>query len=57
MAGHIFYSFLVPVDGYIAAALPGPEEALHRHFNAVQERMQARLLPKASWTQTKPSPT
>jgi hypothetical protein len=35
MAGHIFYSFVLPVDGYIAAALPGLEEALHRRFNEV----------------------
>jgi dihydrofolate reductase len=44
MAGHIFYAFAVSVDGYIASAhsggigLPVPEEALHRHFNEVQER-------------------
>lgn len=44
MAGHIFYSLAVSVDGYIASAqggdigLPVPEEALHRHFNEVQER-------------------
>lgn len=43
MAGHIFYGFAVSVDGYIANAqgdigLPVPEEALHRHFNEVQER-------------------
>jgi len=45
MAGHIFYGFAVSVDGYIASAqqggdigLPVPEEALHRHFNALQER-------------------
>jgi dihydrofolate reductase len=44
MAGHIYYSFAVSVDGYIASAqagdigLPVPEEALHRHFNEMQER-------------------
>lgn len=43
MAAHIFYGFAVSVDGYIASArgdigLPVPEEALHRHFNEVQER-------------------
>ena len=44
MAGHIFYSFAVSVDGYIASArggeigLPVPEAALHRHFNEGQER-------------------
>jgi dihydrofolate reductase len=44
MAGHIFYAFAVSVDGYIASpqgggvGLPVPEEALHRHFNEVQER-------------------
>lgn len=43
MAGHIFYGFAVSVDGYIASAqgdigLPVPEEALHRHFNEMQER-------------------
>ena len=43
MAGHIFYGFAVSVDGYIANAqgdigLPVPEEALHRHFNEMQER-------------------
>lgn len=43
MAGHIFYSFAVSVDGYIASAtgdigLPVPEEALHRHFNEGQAR-------------------
>lgn len=44
MAGHIFYGFAVSVDGYIASAqrsdigLPMPEEALHRHFNELQER-------------------
>ncbi len=44
MAGHISYGFAVSVDGYIARAqggdigLPVPEEALHRHFNEVQER-------------------
>ena len=43
MAGHIYYSFAVSVDGFIASAkegigLPVPEEALHRHFNEVQER-------------------
>jgi dihydrofolate reductase len=44
MSGHIFYAFAVSADGYIASAeggeigLPVPEEALHRHFNEVQER-------------------
>jgi len=44
MAGHIVYSFAVSVDGYIASppggtvGLPVPEDALHRHFNEVQER-------------------
>ena len=43
MAGHIFYGFVVSVDGYIANAqgdigLPVPQEALHRHFNVMQER-------------------
>src|SRR5688572_16855635 len=43
MAGHIFYGYAVSVDGYISSAqgdigLPVPEEALHRHFNEVQER-------------------
>lgn len=44
MAGHIYYSFAVSVDGYIASAqrggvgLPIPEEALHRHFNEAQAR-------------------
>ncbi|NOU34255.1 MAG: dihydrofolate reductase [Polyangiaceae bacterium] len=43
MAGHIFYSFAVSVDGYIAnekgdIGLPVPEEALHRHFNEGQAR-------------------
>ena len=44
MTAHIFYSFAVSVDGYIASAqrgeigLPVPEEALHRHFNEMQER-------------------
>src|SRR5262245_47666780 len=44
MAGHIFYGFAVSVDGYIARGdggdigLPVPEEALHRHFNEMQER-------------------
>lgn len=44
MAGHIYYGFAVSVDGYIARApggeigLPVPEEALHRHFNAMQQR-------------------
>ena len=44
MAGHIFYGFMVSADGYIAGAqggeigLPVPEEALHRHFNDMQER-------------------
>ena len=43
-AGHIFYGYAVSVDGYIASAqggdigLPVPEEALHRHFNEMQER-------------------
>jgi len=46
MAGHVFYSFAVSVDGYIASpkgggdiGLPVPEEALHRHFNEVQKRV------------------
>jgi dihydrofolate reductase len=43
MAGHLFYSFAVSVDGYVASAegdigLPVPEEALHRYFNEGQER-------------------
>lgn len=44
MAGRISYAFMVSVDGYIAGArgddigLPVPEEALHRHFNQMQER-------------------
>lgn len=44
MAGHIVYGFAVSADGYIASAqageigLPMPGEALHRHFNEVQER-------------------
>jgi len=43
MAGHIFYGFAVSVDGYIANAhgdigLPVPEEALHRHFNEMQQQ-------------------
>lgn len=43
MAGQIIYGFAVSVDGYIANAqgdigLPVPQEALHRHFNAMQER-------------------
>ena len=43
MAGHIVYGLAVSVDGYIANAqgdigLPVPEEALHRHFNEMQER-------------------
>ena len=43
MAGLIFYGFAVSVDGYIGNAqgnvgLPVPEEALHRHFNQMQER-------------------
>ena len=43
MAGHLFYSFAVSVDGYIASpkgdiGLPVPEEALHRYFNEGQER-------------------
>jgi dihydrofolate reductase len=44
MAGHTCYAFMVSVDGYIASAqgsaigLPMPEEALHRHFNEVQQR-------------------
>src|ERR1041384_587053 len=44
MAGHIVYGFAVSVDGYIASprggeiGLPVPEEALHRHFNELQER-------------------
>jgi dihydrofolate reductase len=45
MAGHIVYSFMVSVDGYIASThagdigLPVPEEALHRHFNEMQKRV------------------
>jgi dihydrofolate reductase len=44
MAGQIVYGFAVSVDGYIASpqgggiGLPMPEEALHRHFNEMQER-------------------
>jgi dihydrofolate reductase len=44
MTGRISYSLAVSVDGYIASAdrggigLPLPEEALHRHFNEMQER-------------------
>jgi dihydrofolate reductase len=43
MAAHVVYGFAVSADGYIANAqgdigLPVPEEALHRHFNEVQER-------------------
>lgn len=44
MAGHIFYAFMVSVDGYIAGppsnhiGLPKPNEALHIHFNELQER-------------------
>ncbi|HEY6557875.1 MAG TPA: dihydrofolate reductase family protein [Polyangiaceae bacterium] len=48
MAGYIFYAFAVSVDGYIANShgdigLPVPEEALHRHFNAAQERIALNL--------------
>jgi dihydrofolate reductase len=49
MAGHILYALAVSVDGYIARAqggdigLPVPEEALHRHFNRMQERMALNL--------------
>jgi dihydrofolate reductase len=44
MAGHIFYGYTVSVDGYIAGrqggdiGLPMPEEALHLHFNEMQQR-------------------
>jgi dihydrofolate reductase len=43
MTAHLFYSFAVSVDGYIANAqgdigLPVPEEALHRYFNEGQKR-------------------
>ena len=44
MAGHISYSLMVSTDGYMSSGrrdgvgLPIPEEALHRHFNAIQER-------------------
>ena len=43
MPGHIVYAFTVSVDGYIASAqgaigLPLPEEALHHHFNEMQQR-------------------
>lgn len=53
MAGHLFYSFAVSVDGYIASpegsgggqgiGLPVPEEALHRHFNDSQKRVALNL--------------
>src|SRR4051812_47964515 len=48
MAGHLFYSFAVSVDGYIASAqgnigLPVPEEALHRHFNEAQQHVALNL--------------
>jgi len=44
MAGHISYSLLVSVDGYMGSpqggdiGLPMPEEALHRYFGELQER-------------------
>jgi dihydrofolate reductase len=49
MAGHIVYGFAVSADGYIARGqggeigLPVPEEALHRHFNEMQERTALKL--------------
>lgn len=48
MACKIFYGFVASADGYIANAqgdigLPVPEEALHRHFNEIQERIKLSL--------------
>ncbi len=55
MAGHIFYSLAVSVDGYISSpedsvvGLPVPEEALHRHFNEGQERVALNLYGRAMY--------
>lgn len=54
MPGHIFYGFAVSVDGYIANAqgdigLPVPEEALHRHFNEMQERTALNLYGRSMY--------
>jgi dihydrofolate reductase len=55
MAAHIVYAFAVSVDGYIAGAqagtigLPAPEEALHRHFNEVQERTALNLYGRSMY--------